>query len=176
MKILSLSIALLSLFFISCSSTTELSTEDLRAPFAKNKDQVDSCYTKVMKKQPDLGEGTVEMKFLINTEGKAYKTIFMKKRSTLSNKLLNACIKRVVHGWQFPAGKGVDLVYPFNFESQSGSFGSDTASAKPVEPAAAKKAAPADPKSDSVDLDVIDNSPQSDDLDAPSNDEETPLE
>lgn len=101
-----------------------------------------------------MGTGTVQLKFLINEEGKAYKTIFMKKKSTLSNKLLNACLKKVVHSWQFPSGKAMDVTYDFNFE--------DTAKAIDNEP------------SQNSDLDVIDTSPQ--DEPAGSGDEETPAE
>ena len=111
------------LFLAACTTTSEGSTEALRAPFADNRSQIDGCYTKVMKKQPDIGEGTVEMKFLIDDEGKAKKTIFMKKRSSLHNKMLNACIKKVVHSWSFPAsGKDLEVVYPFTFERSSASL------------------------------------------------------
>lgn len=170
-------IALLSLFVVSCSTTSEVSTQDLRAPFTDNKSEIDNCYTKVMKKQPDIGGGTVEMKFMINEDGKATKTIFMKKRSTLSNKLLNACIKKVVSNWQFPSGKALDVVYPFNFEKQSSIGSSETPSnRKAAAPAPApKKEAPtaSDEPKGNADLDVIDTSPPEDESDS---EESTPME
>lgn len=166
MRILGL-LTLLSVFAVSCTTTSEVSTEDLRAPFQDHKAEVDSCYTKVMKKQPDIGEGTVEMKFMINEEGKAAKTIFMKKRSTLTNKLLNACIKKTVSGWQFPSGKALDVVYPFTFEKQMASLSNE--SSNRVKPTAAPKksaATPAAPAADEpkpqTELDVIDTSPPED--------------
>lgn len=176
MKALSL-IALLSLFVISCTTTSEVSTQDLRAPFTDNRSEIDNCYTKVMKKQPDMGEGTVEMKFMIDEEGKANKTIFMKKRSTLSNKLLNACIKKVVHGWQFPQGKALDVVYPFTFEKQMASLGSESQSnRKASAPAPQKKEAPAaDEPKGNTELDVIDTSPPEDESES-GEDESTPME
>lgn len=143
-----------------CSSTSPVSSSDLRAPFTENKDQVESCYDKVSAKQPDLGTGSVELKFLINEDGRAYKTIFMKKRSTLSNKLLNACLKKVVQTWQFPKGKSLEVVYPFQFEKTGGALSDE--SKKSVD----------EPEKQS-DLDVIDTSPSEDES---SGDEETPAE
>jgi hypothetical protein len=181
MKKSGLLIALASLFLAACSSTTEVSTEKLKQPFADNRSQVDACYVKVMKKQPDIGEGTVEMKFLINEDGNAYKTVFMKKRSTLSNKLLNACIKKVVHSWQFPSGKALEVVYPFQFEKQSTTLSPESSApvkmAKPAPKAAPKpvekvESAP-EPKGQ-ADLDVIDTSPPEDETEAEG--EETPAE
>ena len=99
---------------VHCSSKT-ISPDDLKAPFIDNRAEIDNCYQKVLKKQPDLSDGKVEMKFLINEEGKTYKTIYL-KRSTLESKLLNACIKKVVSTWQFPKGQKVEVVYPFQFE------------------------------------------------------------
>lgn len=99
---------------VQCSSKT-ISPDDLKAPFIDNRAEIDNCYQKVLKKQPDLSDGKVEMKFLINEEGKTYKTIYL-KRSTLESKLLNACIKKVVSTWQFPKGQKVEVVYPFQFE------------------------------------------------------------
>lgn len=128
----------------SCSSSPDVSPEALRAPFNDNKEQVQACYEKVQKKQPDLGTGTVELKFLINEDGKPYKTIFMKKRSTLSSKLLNACLKKVVHGWQFPTGKPLEVVYPFEFQKQGASNSGDGKGEEPRKES---------------DLDVIDTSP-----------------
>ena len=147
---------------VGCSTSSEVSTSDLKAPFTQNKAQVESCYEKVAKKQPDLGNGTVELKFLINDEGTAYKTIFMKKRSTLSNKLLNACIKKVVHSWQFPKGKSIEVVYPFNFEKSTARLSNESESAKPT------TGFSSDDEKQS-DLDVIDTSPKEDET---SGDEE----
>lgn len=147
---------------VGCSTSSEVSTSDLKAPFTQNKAQVESCYEKVAKKQPDLGNGTVELKFLINDEGKAYKTIFMKKRSTLSNKLLNACLKKVVHSWQFPTGKSIEVVYPFNFEKSTSSLSNESESGKPT------TGVSSDSEKQS-DLDVIDTSPKEDET---SGDEE----
>jgi hypothetical protein len=154
-----------------------VSTQDLRAPFTDNRSEIDSCYTKVMKKQPDIGEGTVEMKFMINEEGKASKTIFMKKRSTLSNKLLNACIKKVVHGWQFPqSNAAVDVVYPFTFEKQMASLGSESQSNRKSSPDTQKKQAEnADEPKGNSELSVIDTSPPEDESES-SDDEQTPME
>lgn len=180
-------LALLSALFVGCSSTEEISTDDLRAPFVEHKTEIDNCYLKVMRKQPDIGEGTAEFKFMINEEGKAAKTIFMKKRSTLSNKLLNACIKKAVHSWNFPSGKAVDVVYPFTFEKPASSLGSESTAAKPAAKAAAKPAAAAaapaakkaekdvdEPKKNS-ELDVIDTSPPEEDADS-GDEESTPVE
>jgi hypothetical protein len=156
-------VALLTVIFISgCSTSSDVATGDLKAPFSENKAQVESCYEKVAKKQPDLGNGTVELKFLINDDGKAYKTIFMKKRSTLYNKLLNACLKKVVHTWQFPTGKSIEVIYPFNFEKSTASLGSESKSS-------ATPPAEASEDTKSSDLDVIDNSPKEDET---SGDEE----
>ncbi len=147
-------LAALSLSLTYCSSSPDTSPEGLRAVIGENKIQTDACYQKVLKKQPDLGSGTVQLKFLINEEGKAYKTVFMKKKSTLSNKVLNACLKKVVHSWQFPTGKSTDVTYDFNFDNGSG-----------------ESAGEPDQQND---LDVIDTSPQ-DDGQGPG-DEETPAE
>lgn len=98
-----------------CASKSSVSADDLKAPFIDHRAEIDGCYQKVLKKQPDLSDGKVEMKFLINEEGKAYKTIYL-KRSTLESKLLNACIKKTVATWQFPKGQKVEVVYPFQFE------------------------------------------------------------
>lgn len=177
-------LALLSVVFVGCSSTEEISTDDLRKPFMDNKAEIDNCYVKVMRKQPDIGEGTAEFKFAINEEGKAHKTIFMKKRSTLSNKLLNACIKKAVHSWTFPSRKAMEVVYPFTFEKPATSIGTESTTTKPT----AKKAAPADvaapKKADSdvaepkrnTELDVIDTSPPDDESDASGDEESTPVE
>lgn len=155
---------LLTVFFISgCSTSSDVATGDLKAPFSENKAQVESCYEKVAKKQPDLGNGTVELKFLINDDGKAYKTIYMKKRSTLYNKLLNACLKKVVHGWQFPTGKSLEVIYPFNFEKSTASLGGESQKATP--PAASES----EESGKTSELDVIDNSPKEDET---SGDEE----
>lgn len=175
-------LALVSILFVGCSSTEEVSTDALRAPFMEHKSEIDNCYLKVMRKQPDIGEGTAEFKFLINEEGKAHKTIFMKKRSTLSNKLLNACIKKAVHSWNFPSGKAIDLVYPFTFEKPATSLGSESTASKPAAKPApapaptAKKAEPEvnEPKKN-TELDVIDTSPPEDESDS-GDDESTPVE
>lgn len=160
MKNLGFLLAALSFFMVSCSTTDEVPTDDLRAPFSDNKGQIDNCYKKVMKKQPNIGEGTVEMKFAINADGNAYKTIFMKKRSTLSNKMLNACIKKVVHSWQFPTGNAIELVYPFAFTKQMSSLSSESQASEPkpvdLRPAAAQESG------NYSDLDVIDTSPPDD--------------
>ena len=156
-------VSLLAVFLISaCSTSSDVATGDLKAPFSENKAQVESCYEKVAKKQPDLGNGTVELKFLINDDGKAYKTIYMKKRSTLYNKMLNACIKKVVHTWQFPTGKSLEVIYPFNFEKSTASLGGES-KATPAAPAEAVESGK------SSDLDVIDTSPKEDET---SGDEE----
>jgi hypothetical protein len=153
---------LLTVFFIfGCSTSSDVATGDLKAPFSENKAQIESCYEKVAKKQPDLANGTVELKFLINDDGKAYKTIYMKKRSTLYNKLLNACLKKVVHGWQFPTGKSLEVVYPFNFEKSTANLGGESQKTTP--------SAASEESSKSSDLDVIDNSPKEDET---SGDEE----
>ncbi len=180
-------LALAVLMFVGCSSTEEVSTDALRAPFVENKTEIDNCYLKVMRKQPDIGEGTAEFKFMINEEGKAAKTIFMKKRSTLSNKLLNACIKKAVHSWTFPSGKAIDVVYPFTFEKPASSLGTESTAAKPAaKPAApkpAEKAATPAPKKEepaadepkkNSELDVIDTSPPEDE--SYSDEESTPVE
>jgi len=138
-----------------CSSGPSTSS-DARALFEQNKSQTDSCYQKVSKKEPDLGTGTVELKFQVGDDGKSHKTLFMKKKSTLSNKMLNACLKKVVSSWDFPAGKATDVIYDFNFESMAPA--GDTAT---------------EPKTQS-DLDVIDTTPQDDG--AGSGDEQTPTE
>jgi len=152
MKKLSWLLIALSFVAVSCSTTEEVTTEDLRAPFRDNKAQTDNCYKKVMKKQPNIGEGTVEMKFMINADGNAYKTIFLKKRSTLKNKMLNACIKKVVHSWQFPTGNAIELVYPFGFTKQTASLSSES------EPASSESSTSQE-SSNYSDLDVIDTSP-----------------
>lgn len=101
----------------ACSSTPEVSEDELRAPFTENKADIDNCYMKAQEKNPDL-TGVLELKFLINEDGKAYKTVFLKKRSTINNKALNVCLKRLVQSWQFPSGKAIELVYPFQFEKE----------------------------------------------------------
>lgn len=146
-------------FVTGCSTSSDVSSSDLKAPFSQNKAQIESCYEKVAKKQPDLGNGSVELKFLINDEGKAYKTIFMKKHSTLSNKLLNACLKKVVQGWQFPTGKSIEVVYPFQFEKSTASLSNESE----------KATTSSDDTSKQSDLDVIDTSPKDDET---SGDEE----
>ena len=149
-------------FTISCSTSSQVSSEDLKAPFAQNKGQIESCYEKVAKKQPDLGNGTVELKFLINDEGKAYKTTYMKKRSTLYSKLLNACLKKVVHSWQFPTGKAIEVIYPFQFEKATASLSDES---RPSKAGGSSTDAP----EKQSDLDVIDTSPKEDET---SGDEE----
>lgn len=104
-----------TLVLSNCSST-KVSSQDLKAPFIDHRSEIESCYAKVLKKEPDLGGGVAELKFLINEEGQAYKTVFLKKKSTLNSKLLNACIKRTVATWQFPKGQKLEVVYPFQFE------------------------------------------------------------
>lgn len=151
-----------------CSTSSEVSSSDLKAPFTENKAQVESCYEKVAKKQPDLGNGTVELKFLINDDGKAYKTIYMKKRSTLYNKLLNACLKKVVHGWQFPTGKSIEVVYPFNFEKSTASMDGESKSSGSSSDAAEV--------GKSSDMDVIDTSPKEDETSGDEEEEFTPDE
>lgn len=158
-----LSTLVMAFYLTSCSTSSEVSTSDLKAPFTENKAQVESCYEKVAKKQPDLGNGTVELKFLINDEGKAYKTIYMKKRSTLYNKMLNACIKKVVSGWQFPTGKSIEVIYPFNFEKATASLSNESESTKPTGVSTDATTGT------SSDLDVIDTSPKEDET---SGDEE----
>lgn len=142
-----LALSLIALFIGGCSSTPDVSEDELRAPFSENKAEVDKCYAKAQDKNPELA-GVLELKFLINEEGKAYKTVFLKKRSTINNKALNVCIKRLVHSWQFPAGKAIELVYPFQFEKE-GSKNAETAtsgenSTEPVDaaPANDSEAAP----------------------------------
>ncbi len=141
-----------SLGFTACSSTPDNSPEGMKAIFGENQSQTDACYQKVLKKEPDMGGGSVQLRFMINEEGKAYKTKFLKKKSTLNNKLLNACLKKVVHSWQFPTGNAMDIVYDFSFASS--------------EPEASEE-----PEKQS-DLDVIDTSPKEES----SGDEETPAE
>lgn len=164
------------LLFTACATTTSVSTEELKAPFSKNRAQVDECYVKVMKKQPDIGEGTVELKFLINEDGNAYKTIFMKKRSTLGNKLLNACIKKVVQTWQFPEGKALEVVYPFQFEKKMASLSSE--SKTPAEKAKSTQQGSEDVESQEpkkqTELDIIDTSPPSEE--ESTGEEPTPTE
>lgn len=160
-------LSLATLVWQGCSSSPEVATGDLKAPFSDNKAQIESCYNKVAKKQPDLGNGTVELKFLINDDGKAYKTIFMKKNSTLSNRMLNACIKKVVAGWQFPTGKSLEVVYPFQFEKASAGLSGESEKAEKSE------AKGAEPEKQS-DLDVIDTSPQEDE--SSGDEESTPTE
>lgn len=162
----SLGLAIIALVFAGCTSSPEITAESLKAPFADNKAQTDACYEKTLKKQPDLGTGTVELKFLIGDNGKAYKTIFLKKRSTLTSKLLNACLKKVVHGWQFPEGKALEVVYPFHFEGLGNNESQTAESTESTPPASTDE-----PKKQS-EMDIIDNSPQ----DETSGDEETPAE
>ncbi len=168
MKIVFLAFLMLGLL-AGCSTSSDVSTDDLKAPFTQNKAQVELCYEKVAKKQPDLGNGTVELKFLINDEGKAYKTIFMKKRSTLSNKLLNACLKKVVHSWEFPKGKSIEVVYPFNFEKSTSSLSNESGASKPTTGVSTDDEKPSD-------LDVIDTSPKEDETSGDEEDEFTPDE
>lgn len=149
-------LSLAALTALSGCTTSEVSSASLRAPFADNKAQTDACYQKTLKKQPDMGSGTVELRFAINAEGKATKTTFMKKKSTISNKLLNACLKKVVHSWQFPEGKAIDVNYAFLFEDPNAELSSESEG---------------EPKKES-NLDVIDTSPQEES----SGDEETPAE
>jgi hypothetical protein len=145
-----------SLLLSNCSSSPDTSPEGMKAIFGENQSQTDACYKKTLKKEPDMGSGTVELKFHINEEGKAYKTMFMKKKSTLNNKLLNACLKKVVSGWQFPAGKATQVAYDFNFVGE----GDDSTPS-------------ADEPQKQTDLDVIDTTPQDE---GGSGDEETPTE
>ncbi len=160
-------VALLTVLIISgCSTSSDVATGDLKAPFSENKAQIESCYEKVAKKQPDLGNGTVELKFLINDDGKAYKTIYLKKRSTLYSKLLNACLKKVVHSWQFPTGKSLEVIYPFNFEKSTASLGGESQKSS----GSSKDAV----EGKSSDLDVIDNSPKEDETSGDEEDETTP--
>lgn len=129
---------------MGCSSTPEVSEDELRAPFTENKADIEKCYAKAKEKNPEL-TGTLELKFLINEEGKAYKTVFLKKRSTINNKALNVCLKRLVHSWQFPSGSAVELVYPFQFGAEA------TAPEAPAEDSEAAQPAPteeAEPSSD----------------------------
>jgi hypothetical protein len=158
--------ALSVVLVVGCSTSSDVSTGDLKAPFTENKAQIESCYEKVAKKQPDLGNGTVELKFLIDENGKAYKTIFMKKKSTLSNKLLNACLKKVVHGWQFPTGKSIEVIYPFQFEKATTSISTDSPSAKTA------TGVSSDATEKQSDLDVIDTSPKEDETSGDEEDEE----
>ena len=166
--VIPLAVLVLILSLSGCSTSSEVSSSDLKAPFTENKAQVESCYEKVAKKQPDLGNGTIELKFLINDDGKAYKTIYMKKRSTLYNKLLNACLKKVVHGWQFPTGKSIEVVYPFNFEKSNSSMGGESKSTgSSTDAVEAGK---------SSDMDVIDTSPKEDETSGDEEEEFTPDE
>ncbi len=147
---------------VSCSTSSEVSPGDLKAPFTQNKTQIESCYEKVAKKQPDLGNGTVELKFLINDDGKAYKTIYMKKNSTLYSKLLNACLKKVVHAWQFPTGKALEVIYPFQFEKTTSSLSNESGS----------KSTGVSADTEKSDLDVINTSPKEDETSGDEDGEE----
>jgi hypothetical protein len=152
--------------FVGCATTTTPSASELQAPFVDNKSQIEGCYEKVLKKQPDVGAGTTELKFLINEEGRAYKTIFLKKKSTLQSKLLNACIKRAVSSWQFPKGKKIEVVYPFQFETAKSAAATTTTEA-PVSDES-KVGEPA--KNDT--LDIINTNPEESGDETP----ETPAE
>jgi hypothetical protein len=141
--------------FVGCATTATPTATELRAPFIDNKSQIEACYEKVLKKQPDVGAGTTELKFLINEEGRAYKTIFLKKKSTLQSKLLNACIKRVVSSWQFPKGKKIEVVYPFQFETAK----SAAASATPTETPVSDESKVGEPEKNDT-LDIINTNPE----------------
>jgi hypothetical protein len=158
------SLSLAALVLASCSSTPAPSAAELKAPFIDNKSEIEACYEKVLKKQPDLGAGTVELKFLINEEGQTYKTIFLKKKSTLQSKLLNACIKKAVATWQFPKGKKMEISYPFQFEQKTAEAGPLSDESKAGEPAKNEN------------LDIINTTPPEESGDGSGDQEETPAE
>ena len=71
----------------------------------------------------------------------------------------------VVHAWQFPSGKAIEVIYPFQFEKSTASLNNES------EPAKATGLSSDEPAKSS-DLDVIDTSPKEDETSGDEEDEE----
>lgn len=146
-----------------CSSAPKFSESDLKAPFVNNRIDIENCYRQALKINPDI-KGTLELKFLVNEDGKAYKTLYRKTNSTISNKILNVCIKRAVEKWQFPKGKEMEIVYPFHFEKKGSQLSSESISQENT----IEAAAPSDKK-----LIIIQDNTDSSETSAPLQQEES---
>lgn len=105
---------LLALSTISCSSRSTLTHSQLRSPFVLHKTQIENCYRQTLKQNPEA-EGSLELKFHINENGRVYHTVYLKAHSTLQDIELAQCLKRAADNWQFPQGRQMQITYPFEF-------------------------------------------------------------
>ncbi len=98
----------------SVASGPTISEADVVAVVKRRKGQVQSCYEKELKSDPDL-MGVVTVSWTI-TAGGGVNGVRVVSNST-GNRDMESCIRRTIGGWTFPAsnGAGVDIEYPFRF-------------------------------------------------------------
>jgi Ca-activated chloride channel family protein len=95
-----------------------LSKEPIQRIIKRQKNAIRACYEKELQSDPNLA-GRVVVKFIIDGTGKVTNAVI--EESTLNNKVVEACLLKVIKRLTFPqpAGGSVIVVsYPFTFSSQ----------------------------------------------------------
>jgi TonB family protein len=108
-----------------------LDKEVIRAVIRKHLNEVKFCYEKELAKKPDL-TGRVMVQFTISGDGSVVASVV--QSSTMSNAVVEDCIRQALLRWQFPAptGGGIVIVsYPFLLKA-------DQSDPRPPSPAAVK--------------------------------------
>ena len=98
----------------SVATGPTISEADVVAVVQRRKGQVQACYEKELKSDPDL-MGVVTVSWTITASG-GVNSVKVVSNST-GNRDMDSCIRRTIGGWTFPAsnGAGVDIEYPFRF-------------------------------------------------------------
>lgn len=77
--------------------------------------QIRTCYERHLKRDPNL-EGRLLFRINIDESGQVTQATLL--RNTFPDPRVGQCAQMVLERWQFPAGKAVQVVYPFVFRPQ----------------------------------------------------------
>lgn len=100
----------------NASATGDLDKEIIRKYIRQSINKIEYCYEKELVANPNLGEGTMTVKFVIGADGK----VVTAAASGLGNAIVETCVAGVVKGISFPKPQGggvVNVTYPFTFRN-----------------------------------------------------------
>lgn len=105
-------------WMLSAEANSEgLTALQIQQTIQKYMDNVLNCYNQELKDHTTLNEGRVELSFDVELDGKILNSAVTK--TTLHNKIVEACIVENSRTWVFPKPTGkkpVQVKYPFEFK------------------------------------------------------------
>lgn len=93
--------------------TGQVDAEQVKGVIGRNKDSIYECYSQQLADHPGLA-GRVLISITSNGAGQVASAVV--RKSTLQNKLLEACMTKTIRGWKMPQSRDGGLVmvtYPF---------------------------------------------------------------